>query len=384
MLTLLLFIVVLSVLVLIHELGHFLAARFFGVKVEEFGVGFPPRAIGWFKDKGRWKRVKKQDLETAPATIWSVNWMPLGGFVRMKGEETSTHDTDSFSAKPKLARGIILAAGVIMNWLLACVIITLGLLIGVRGEIDGAPAYATVSARAVEIVSLIPDGAAAKAGVQLGDQILALDALPFTTADQAQTIIKQESETHATVSLTLKRAGVIKTVALEPQQIASIGHKGIGIAMSNTGVVRYPWYRAIPQGVALTARYTWLIITGFIDLLRNLVVGHSLGADVSGPVGIAVMTGKIAQEGIWPLLQFAALLSLNLAVVNFLPIPALDGGRFLFLLIETVRRRKGSARFEQIVHQVGFFFLIGLVILVTLRDLHQFGGAILTGLRHMI
>ena len=384
MLTLLTFLVVLSVLVLIHELGHFLAARFFGVKAEEFGVGFPPRAIGFVKDKGKWKRVGANDTKEYANTIWSINWLPLGGFVRMKGEEGTAMEQDSFNAKTKRARGVILAAGVIMNWLLACVILTAGLIVGIRGDLSGLPPQALVRDRAVEFVNVLPESAASEADIRLGDHLLRVDGREITNVEQAQTVIKEQAEQHDQLQVEIRRKDVVKTVQVTPKTIESLGRKGIGVAMADTGKISFPWYRAIPEGVALTARYTWMIVVGFFDLIRNIVVGKSVGADVSGPVGIAVMTGKIAEQGLWPLLSFAALLSLNLAVINFLPIPALDGGRFLFLAIEAIRGRKASLKLEAAIHRVGFLFLIGLVLLVTLRDLRQYGGVILNGIKNLL
>lgn len=383
MLTLIIFLAVLSALVLIHELGHFLAARFFGVKAEEFGFGFPPRALGFVKDKGRWKRVASNDTKDYASTIWSLNWMPLGGFVRMKGEEGTTGDTDSFNVKPLYARGIILAAGVIMNWLLACTILTIGLMVGIRGDLSGAPQHALINDRAVEFVNVLPGSAAADADIRLGDQLVRIDGREVANVDQAQTIIKEQTEKQEKLQVEIRRKQEVKTVEVTPKTIESLGRKGLGVAMADTGKLRFVWYRAIPEGIALTARYTGLIVVGFFDLIRNLVVGKSVGADVSGPVGIAVMTGKIAEQGVWPLLQFAALLSLNLAVINFLPIPALDGGRFLFLAIEAIRRRKASLKLEAAIHRIGFIFLIGLVLLVTLRDLRQYGGGILNGIKNL-
>jgi len=384
MLTLLLFLAVLSTLVLIHELGHFLAARFFGVKAEEFGVGFPPRAIGFVKEKGKWKRVAGNDTKEYANTIWSINWLPLGGFVRMKGEEGTALDQDSFNSKSKIARGIILAAGVIMNWLLACLILTVGLIVGIRGDLTGLPSHAEVRDRAVEFVNVVSGSAAADVDIRIGDRLLRVDNREITNVVQAQTIIKDEAALVETMQVVVQRGEETKTVSVTPRLIESLGHKGIGVAMANTGKISFAWYRAIPEGVLMTGRYTWMIVTGFFDLVHNLVAGKSVGADVSGPVGIAVMTGKIAAQGVWPLLQFAALLSLNLAVINFLPIPALDGGRFLFLAIEAIRGRKASLKIEARIHQVGFFLLIGLVLLVTLRDLRQYGGMILTGIKHLI
>lgn len=384
MLTVILFLVVLSVLVLIHELGHFLAARFFGVKAEEFGFGFPPRALGFVREKGKWKRVGANDTKEYANTIWSINWLPLGGFVRMKGEEGTAMDVDSFNSKPKYARAIILAAGVIMNWLLACVILTVGLMVGIRGDLSGLPSQAQVRDRAVEFVNILPSSAAAEADIRLGDHLIRVDGREITDVEQAQAVIKEEAEKTAQLQVEIRRKEELKTVQVTPKTIESLGRKGIGVAMADTGKISFPWYRAVPEGITLTARYTWMIVVGFFDLVRNIIVGKSVGADVSGPVGIAVMTGKIAEQGVWPLLSFAALLSLNLAVINFLPIPALDGGRFLFLAIEAIRRRKASLKLEAAIHRIGFLFLIGLVLLVTLRDLRQYGGVILNGIKHLL
>ena len=384
MLTLIIFLVVLSALVLIHELGHFLAARFFGVKAEEFGVGFPPRAIGFVKDKGRWKRVAGNDTKEYANTIWSINWLPLGGFVRMKGEEGVAMDNDSFNSKPKYARAIILAGGVAMNWLLACLILTAGLIAGIRGDLTGLPSHAQVADRAVEFVNVLPGSAAAEANIRLGDQLVRIDGREITNVEQAQTVIKEQVEQHDTLQVEVRRGGEMVSAAVIPKPIESLGRKGMGVAMADTGTISFPWYRAIPEGAALTARYTGMIFTGFFDLIKNIVVGKSVGSDVSGPVGIAVMTGKIAAQGVWPLLQFAALLSLNLAVINFLPIPALDGGRFLFLIIEAIRRQKASLKLEAAIHRVGFFFLMGLVLFVTARDLRQYGSVIWNGIKNLI
>ncbi len=384
MLTLITFLIVLSVLVMLHELGHFLAARFFGVKAEEFGFGFPPRAIGFVKDKGKWKKVGANDTKEYANTIWSINWLPLGGFVRMKGEEGLATDTDSFNAKSKFGRAVILAAGVIMNWLLACVILTVGLMVGVRGDVTGLPSYAKITDRSVEFVNVLSGSAAADADIRLGDQLIRIDGRDITNTDQAQTVIKEETEKQDKLQVEIRRKDETKVVEVMPKLVESLGRKGVGVAMADTAKISFPWYRAIPEGIALTARYTWMIIVGFFDLIKNIVVGHGVGSEVSGPVGIAVMTGKIAAQGVWPLLQFAALLSLNLAVINFLPIPALDGGRFLFLAIETIRRKKTSLKLEAAIHRVGFILLMGLVLLVTLRDLRQYGGSILNGIKNLI
>ena len=154
--------------------------------------------------------------------------------------------------------------------------------------------------------------------------------------------------------------------------------------MMNTGIVRLPIHQAILQGFMTTVYDAWFILSSFGGLIHDLVTQRHITADVSGPVGIAVITGKVVQQGIWPLAQFAALLSINLAIVNFLPIPALDGGRALFVGIEALRRRRADPRFEAFCHQIGFITLLILVGFVTIHDVRTYGGAIWLGLKNII
>jgi len=384
MLTILMFLGVLSLLVLIHELGHFLAARTFGVKAEEFGYGFPPRLIGFVKDRGKWKRVKGNDESSYAKTIWSLNWLPLGGFVRIKGESADDHvkDPDSFQSKKIWKRVLILAAGVAMNWLLAYFIFVSIFLLGAPSILEDVPAGATVQDRSIRITSVMAGMPAATAGLETGDRVLTVAGAVPTDYNDARNLIAKQNETP--FKITFVRDNVEKSVTVSPVQIKELGHAGIGVALADIGIVRFGVGQALWYAGVSTYGYTRDVLFAFGTMLHDLLLLHPLGQDVSGPIGIAVMTGQVAKQGIVPLLQFAAILSINLAVVNFLPIPALDGGRVIFLVIEKVRRRAMGQKLESGIHQVAFIALIVLILLITVRDLGRYGGLIIGGLKGLV
>jgi regulator of sigma E protease len=385
MVSLLIFLAVLSVLVLGHELGHYLAARLTGVKAEEFGYGFPPRAVGYVRVKGRWRKVTRKDDQYYENTIWSLNWLPLGGFVRLKGEQGEFgNDKDSFSTKGTWAKLFILSAGVLMNWFMAAAIFSVAFSIGVPAQTDGLPRGTTVRDPRVQITEIIKSSPAERADIQAGDLIRAVDGKASADVDAVRAAIVQGFEGGRKVVLEVERKGETLTKEVAPEWIESAGRPGIGVDLANTGIVRLPVGQAIVQGFAATAMYTKMIFMAFGELLKALVGQSDMKADVAGPIGIAIITGKVADEGWWPLLQFAAMLSINLAIINFLPIPALDGGRTLFVVIEAIRRKKNNAQVEAMVHQIGFVVLLLLVAVVTFNDLRTYGGTIWRGLRGMV
>ncbi len=371
LLTIISFIVILSVLVLVHELGHFLAARKFGAKAEEFGLGFPPRLVGWYKNSsGKWKTVfGNKEVTDAVDTVYTLNTIPLGGFVKIKGEDGENKaDNSSFANKPIWQRSIILSAGVVMNVILAAVIISLNLLVGATQPIEGVPLDgAIVRDRHIAVNSVVVNSPAAKAGVQAGDRIISIDNNKITSTEYLQNYVGERAG--KVVTYTFVRNTETITKEITPITLEETSRGGIGITISENAFVRFPWYLAIYEGVKTTGYYLWLIITGFVDLLTRLVTGGGVSADIAGPVGIAVLTGQVADMGFPYLLQFAALLSLNLAVINILPIPALDGGRILFLIIEKIKGRPAKQETEALIHNIGFMLLIGLIILVTFKDI---------------
>lgn len=373
MLSVLSFLLILSVLVLLHELGHYLVARAFGVRAYEFGFGFPPRAIGFVREKGKWKMVTRKDETEYESTIWSLNWLPLGGFVRLKGESADdASDKDSLTAKSGWKKFAVLAAGVSMNWLLAATIFSFGFMIGVPAITNDLPESAIVSNQHVEIVDVVADSAASKAGIKPGDALQSIDGVAVSNADNARIQLGTHTNLEETLALGVMRDGQSLSIETKPAFLKELNRAGLGVALSDIGTVRFPALLAIGEGVSQSVRFTGMIVSGFGTLIHDLVLGKGPSADLSGPVGIAVMTGSIVEQGTWPVLQFMAVLSLNLAVINFLPIPALDGGRALFVITEAIRRKKNNAKLEMLVNQWGMVGLLILVALVTLNDIRRF------------
>ncbi len=384
MLTLLIFLIVLSVLVLVHEAGHFIMARLFGVKAEEFGYGIPPRILGFVKVGKKWKKVDRKDRKEYGNTIWSLNWLPIGGFVRIKGEQgDGEFDADSFHVKPIWQRIVILAAGVGMNWILAAVLLSIGLAVGVPSVVDDLPAGATIEKREVSIIETVKDSPAEQAGIEAGDVIVRIGPDDAETLNQTRELIAAQGLRPFT--LLLRRDGQEVSVNVTPVYLEQAKRTGIGVGLVDTGIVRFPPLLAVKNGIMLTGAYTKAVALSLVDLLRDLIKGGGETADqISGPVGIAVITGRIAKQGIMPLVQFAAILSINLAVINFLPIPALDGGRAVFLVVEGLRRKAVRRRTEALIHNISFIILLVLILLVTLRDLGKYGGAIVGGLKGLV
>lgn len=377
--SILLFLLVLTVLVLVHEAGHFFMARWSGVKVDEFGVGFPPRALGFLREKGVWRRVAR-GVTSLPKTIFSLNWLPLGGFVRLKGEQgEAAQDPDSFQQATFGRKLAIISAGVIMNWLLAWGIFSTGYAVGIPMDKTYAPPQAITRDAGVIVSFVLSNGPAEKSGLTVGDRILAVNE-EVLASDMVLARVKERSSNDAPVRLEVLRKGEEKTLEIMPELLSDLGRRGIGVGFEERVIARLPLWLAPLEGFRTTFLLTKAILGGFVELLRALTGPSQLAGSVSGPVGIAVMTGRIAEEGVWALARFAGILSINLAIVNFLPIPALDGGRALFLIIERLRGKKHRADIEAMIHSIGFLVLLGLILLVTFQDLRQYGPAIWQGL----
>jgi regulator of sigma E protease len=376
MITVLIFILILGLLVFVHELGHFVVARRNGVRAEEFGFGFPPRIFGIYKnEKGKrkifWgsKEVKSSD------TIYSANWIPLGGFVKIRGEDgEEKNNPESFAAKGSFARVRILAAGVLMNLFLAMVLFSFSFYLGVpqlAEEVTGG----NVANEKIQIVEVGKSTPAEAMGLRMGDEILGAvnsegQLAKFASVEDVQKYIGENKGSQLVFSIRrgkeeLKLTGVPRTEFPE-------GEGPLGIGLAKTVEVRYPWYQAIVKGVEYTFSLIFTFITFLAGLVWKLIAGRPAGIDVSGPVGIAVLTGQVAQLGFGYLLRFTAMLSVNLAIINALPIPALDGGRILFILIEKIKGSPLSQKFEQRAHNIGFALLISLMIFVTFRDVMKF------------
>lgn len=352
--TLIVFVVVISLLVFVHELGHFLTARKLCVDVEEFGFGFPPRIAG----------VKRGN------TVYSINWIPFGGFVRMKGESPDApREPNSFIAQATGRRFVILAAGVLMNYLLAIVLFSIGFSIGLPTAVEPGITDTHVSNVHAEIVSTDAGSPASAAGIKAGDTIAAINTTDIESTDQVRTMLQDTAD--AQVSIIVLRNGKTLTLPVTPVK-SSDGSYRIGIGITDVGTLSYPFPESIAQGFMLTGNVTGQIFQSFGTLLHDLVIERKVSADLSGPVGVVVLTGQAVRLGWSYLIQFVALLSVTLAVVNFFPLPALDGGRALFVLIEMFRGKAINQRVESLIHAIGFYALIALVLLISVHDLQRY------------
>ena len=393
--TIVIFIIVLSILIFAHELGHFMTARKFGVKAEEFGFGFPPRFGGIYKTTaGKWRFVfGNKDVQDAADTVYSINWLPLGGFVKIKGEQgDNKQDVDSFSNQKIWKRIVILTAGVVMNLVIAAVFLSIGFIIGLPQALDGVDVNAKISERNIQVMQVMDNSPAKEAGLQMGDVVVSVNGQKFGSYNELQLftadkegvelayLIKrgdEELNLNITPHILENTDGADLPVVLENTNEVGLpavasAKAGIGIAIAETGIISYPWYQAIWEGIKATVLMTWFILVAFVALIKGLILGQGVGAEIAGPIGIAVFTGQVARLGFVYILQFTALLSINLAIINYLPFPALDGGRVLFLLIEKVRGKAAPEKVEAIVHNTGFVLLMILVLVVTYRDIVKF------------
>lgn len=368
LLTILLFIIILGLLVFIHELGHFLTARFFGVKADEFGFGFPPRAIGAVYDDAtkKYRIVKGSEQVVSPHTVYSLNWLPLGGFVAIKGENGNTVDADSFAAQAAWKRVLILAAGVIMNFVLAIVLFASVFILGIERPIDASQVSQYKDAK-IQIVDVRSGSAAESMGLTIGDTIQKVNKQSVQSVEEIQHALKTEANQE--VILTVSRLGEERFVkGMVPAEGT------IGVALTHTATVKASPVEALTQGAKTTVAVTGAILAAFGKLITGLFSGSGApsGVDLTGPVGIVYITKQMSDLGLVYILQFAALLSVNLAIINALPIPALDGGRILFIIIEKLKGSPIKRSTEGTIHQIGFLLLMFLMVFITTRDILKF------------
>ncbi|MBN1189847.1 MAG: RIP metalloprotease RseP [Dehalococcoidales bacterium] len=336
------FVVILVVLVIAHELGHFLTAKARGVGVIEFGLGFPPRIWG----------IKKGE------TLYSINALPLGGFVKLAGEEDPKVNR-SLAGKGYGTRILVLSAGSLMNILLPIVLFSIAFML--PHNIYTAP---------VTIEDVAPGSPAAYAGIEAGDTIISINGNQINNSTDVRRWIQLNLGKE--ITMTLKRADSSEHIAIvTPRWNPPSGQGSVGILMAAlteppvVTSISEPIWKAVPMGVT----ECWQTLVLFKNEIIHWIIGATT-PQVTGPVGMAQLTGEVVQAGFSPLLEFAAFISINLGIVNLLPLPALDGGRIIFVLLEMVRGgRRVSPRTEGLIHAIGFMLLIGLMVLVTFGDI---------------
>ena len=334
----------LSALILGHEAGHFAAAKVFGLKVDEFGFGFPPRAFA--------KKIGD--------TEYSLNWLPFGGFVRIAGEEdgmgadapevegaSAAEKHRMFFTQPAWKKSVIVLAGVFVNFLIGWFLISVILMIGVP--------------KALIVSGVEPNSPAAQVGIEPGDILksytFSKDFIAFVDAHRG-----------IATELAVVRGGKEMHFLVIPRVTTNPNEGAVGVFLTEGGEDRVSFFSAIGEGLRRAAAISALTFQSFYDLIKTLFTKGALLPGVVGPVGIISVAEEAGRVGLIYLFQLVSLISLNLAVVNLIPFPALDGGRFLMVLIEKIKGKPLSKRTESAVNTVGFAFLVILMIALTVRD----------------
>ena len=371
----LIFIIILLVLVLVHEFGHFFTAKKFGIRVDEFGFGFPPKIYG--KKYGE--------------TEYSLNLLPIGGFVKIFGENPDDENTfgpdasRSFVNKPKWQQAIVLFAGVFANLLLAWFLFSIGFMSGLPTSVSGESAGYKLSNINLTVVSVLEKSPAQIAGLKSGDKIISLasgkDSVSDINPDTLKSFILSHSKKPAR-NATQSVAGGETTVGYIRGQDKNINLAvvtpvinktnnipEIGISMDMIGTVKLPLFSALKEGMSLTWFITKGTVLGLYTLIAEGIQGKGSFSSVTGPVGMVGIVGDAYQFGFVYLLSFTALISVNLAIINLLPFPALDGGRLFFLLIEKIKGSRINPKFANTANMIGFGILIILMLAVTYHDI---------------
>lgn len=334
-----------------HELGHFLAAKKFGVKVEEFGLGYPPRLFG--------KKIGD--------TIYSLNLLPFGAFVKIPSVEEGG---EKFGHKPIWQRAIILFAGVAMFWIAAWLIFTFIMVLGAPTAITDDEKE-NFSSPEIKITEIAENSPAQLAGLKLGDTITKIQSKSVDKVGEVQSFI--DSRRGEEVSLTVQRGGEeTLTFSLVPRVQPPKDEGAIGIALARVAIVKYPWWEAPFKGLQATYQTTVRVVQGFASAIVKALQGTATGVKFVGPVGLVDLMGQMAKVGAVYFLQFLAIIAIHLALFNLLPIPAIDGGRLLFLGIEKIKGSPINQAIEQKINSGFFILLIILMVFVTFRDVQRY------------
>ncbi|MCL4387128.1 MAG: M50 family metallopeptidase [Patescibacteria group bacterium] len=364
MITLLAFIFVLSLVVFVHELGHFLTAKAKGVAVQEFGFGIPPRI--WSKKVGE--------------TVYSINFFPIGGFCKFLDDEGKHNHPRSFNSKSKKERILIASAGPIMNLFLAILILTLLYTVGFKTNlIPGMGDHAgVVNTQKIRIIGVDKNSPAEKEGLKEGDIINKIGGQKVSVDTEVLAKINELTTKNPDekIGIEIERDSKtsVKNIQTFEDRIKGSNNKEItvrrvGITLETLGEAKAPFYLAPYIATTETFRLMGLTFVGVLDFFGKLLTKFSLSENATSFVGIAGMAGASAKMGVLPLLQFSAILSISLAVLNIMPIPALDGGHIFIMVLEKIARRDFSMKAKNIIQLTGFGLLLLLMIILTIRDL---------------
>ena len=362
--TIILFLVVLAVLIFVHELGHFLVAKKSGIRVDEFAIGFPPKIISWVRGE----------------TKYILNLIPFGGYVKIFGEDPNDESISgadsarSFANAKKWKQVCVLLAGVGMNIIFAWLLISISFMFGSLVPVgEGASNYSKyISNTQVVLTSVASGSPAQKAGLRQGDRLVSMNLLSGEKLTISAVMGEVKNNTSNIINVNYWRSGQSFQTNLTPEFNVKENKKVIGIYMENVGIVKLNPVLALWEGGKLTAVTFGQVAKGLGIFIWQAVRGHGDFSQVSGPVGIVSLVGAAANFGLAYFLGFVAFISLNLAVINLIPFPALDGGRVLFVIIEAIIRRPIKPKIANILNTVGFFILITLMLIITYRDIMKF------------
>jgi len=371
----LIFIIILFVLVLVHEFGHFFTAKRFGIRVDEFGFGFPPKLFSFKKGE----------------TEYSLNLLPLGGFVKIFGESVDEADMlevgfldkeetpekvelakRSLINKPKWQQALVLFAGILANFLLAWFLFSFGFMSGLPTSVGSEIAGYKLQNVNLVIISVLVNSPAEKAGLKIGDKIVRItsknDSVADINPDTLKSFVVLHGNREIEIGYTRGLAKDINFTKIIPTTNPTDGKPEIGISMDQIGTAKLPFFTALWEGMRLTLLMTKNTVLGLYGLISEALKGKGDLTTVAGPIGMIAIVGDAYQFGFVYLLSFAALISINLAIINLLPFPALDGGRLFFLLIEKIKGSRINPKVANTMNMVGFYLLIFLMLIITYHD----------------
>lgn len=361
--TVIIFLIILAVLILVHEFGHFIVAKKSGVRVDEFGLGFPPKIFGYKKGE----------------TEYTLNWVPFGGFVRIFGENpdeeslTGPDSKRSMVNKSPWIQAAILVAGVTFNLIFAWILLSISFMSGFPASTGMSDTGEIANAR-VTIINVLEDSPASDAGLEIGDAILFLESgdqalQEGIDTDSVSDFIKNSGG--AEITALIERDGETQTLTIVPEEGVVEDRYAVGVTMDMIGTLKLGPVAAVVEGGKTTLHLIGAVALGFAGLLSDIFTGSADLGSVSGPVGIAGLVGNATEFGFIYLLGFTAFISINLAVLNLVPFPALDGGRLLFLLIEGIKGSKIDPKIANVLNGIGFALLLLLMLLVTIQDIYK-------------
>jgi regulator of sigma E protease len=362
--SIILFLIILVVLVVSHEFGHFIVAKLNKIRVDEFSFGFPPKLLS--------KKIGE--------TTYKLNALPFGGYVKIygQGEEEEEEDKDikrSYNSKPFYVKAMVLLGGVCMNFLLAWLLLSIGFMSGLPSSVSGFGDASLIKDKAVTITSTLKDSPAEKAGLLTGDKINYLETESDSTllsssifgVETVQNFINKHGGEEVTMSV--ERAGQEVKAIIVPEINEAENRAMIGISLDMIGILKLPVHKAVWHGLKLTANLFVATVEGFYNLIKNAFTGEANLDSLTGPIGLIGVVGDAANLGFIYLLSFTALISINLVVINLIPFPALDGGQLLFLLIEKIKGSKIKPKIANWVNIIGIGLLIILMLVISYHDI---------------